>query len=331
MKLAKQRSIATFVVAAATLVYGAPVAGADSASRPSPGDVPVTTVMEYDLEAGETPEGLAIDRRGRIYVSMSSLGEIRRIDRDGSERTIATLDVGAGLLLGLTIERPGVVLAALTSQDPATHGVWRVTDGGSTERVAALDPTGQPNGITTDDLGNIYVGDSLLGLVWRITPDGATEVWSDDPMLVGDFDGGIPGVSFGANGLTIRRGSLYVANTDSARVVRIPIRAEGSAGTAQVFVEDPLLLGADDLRFDLLGNLYVTTDGLGNSLARVSRGSRTVTTLADADDGLDYPAGMEFGGIARGLSTVYVANIGLNFGRPSILAVDVGRPGPLFP
>lgn len=334
MNARKRTCLTAVLVTAATLGSAAPVPAAPSvlpSSQPTGDHVTVTPIVEYDPEQGEGPEGLAIDLFGRIYVSMAALGEVRRIDRDGSEHTIATLDVGEGLLLGLTVDRPGAVLAALTTFDPATHGVWRVRDNGSTEMVAELDPSGQPNGITTDRAGNIYVGDSLLGLVWRITPDGAVERWSEDPLLVGDFDGGIPDVSFGANGVVVRHGSLYVANTDSARVVRIPIRADGSAGRARTYVEDPQLLGADDPAFDLRGNLYVTTDGLGNSLVRVSRGARTVTTLVDEDDGLDYAAGMKFGGLFRGLDTLYIANIGLNFGRPAVLAVDVGVPGPPFP
>jgi hypothetical protein len=43
---------------------------------------------------------------------------------------------------------------------------------------------------------------------------------------------------------------------------------------------DPRLVGADDVAFDVRGNLYVTTDGLGNSLVRVTRTKR-LDTLAN--------------------------------------------------
>lgn len=288
--------------------------------------VRVDPVAEFDLGENEGPEGLTIDHKGAIYVSMALTGEIRRIDPDGHRSTVATVDTGEGLVLGLKAVRHGQILAAVASSDADTHGVWLVTRDCDARRIAALDPTGQPNGITTDRRGNIYVGDSLLGLVWRVAPAGTVERWAEHPLLVGDFDGGIPDVSFGANGVLVHGRSLYVANTDSASVVKIPIRWDGSAGTPQLYVQHPALLGADDLAVDVHGNLYVTTDGLGNSLVRVTP-SRTVRTLADADDGLDYAAGMTFGRGPLAKDTLFIANVGLNFGRPAVRAAHVGIVG----
>jgi sugar lactone lactonase YvrE len=307
------------VVLSALIVAGALGARPSAAA----GETPVTTVVAFDPQQNEFPEGLAMTRRGDIFVSMAFTGEVRHVDPAGRQRTLAAIPPAPGLLLGLTSPRPGLLYAALTSGVAETHGVWAVTESGQTRRIAALDPVGQPNGITTDRHGNIYVGDSLLGVVWRITRSGAVERWSADPLLTPDPASGI---GLGANGVLVRHGDLYVANTDRALVARIPIRGDGSAGPARRYVADPRLVGADDLAFDVRGNLYVTTDGLGNSLVRVTPAGR-VDTIADQRDGLDYAAGMKFGSGQRDRDTLFIANVGLNFGRPAVLAVHVGVPG----
>lgn len=319
------RRIGVLVAAAVTVLGLTGWSLGAKAGWSSGSKVRVYPVATFDLGRNEAPEGITIDHRGVIYVSMALTGEIRRIDPNDHQSTVATVDVGEGLVLGLETHHDGI-LAAVASFDPDTHGVWLVTRNGDARRIAALDPTGQPNGITMDHRGNIYVGDSLLGLVWRITPAGIVERWAEHPLLVGDFDGGIPDVSFGANGVLVHDHSLYVANTDSASIVKIPIRPDGSAGTPQLYVQHPALLGADDLAVDVYGNLYVTTDGLGNSLVRVTP-SRKVHVLADADDGLDYAAGLAFGRGLLAKDTLFIANVGLNFGRPAVRAAHIGIPG----
>jgi sugar lactone lactonase YvrE len=71
--------------------------------------------------------------------------------------------------------------------------------------------------------------------VWRVTPDGTAEILATLPLA------SIP------NGIALRRGFLYVADSSLARVWRVP--ADG--GTAEVWIEDPLLAG--DLSLGLPG------------------------------------------------------------------------------
>jgi hypothetical protein len=60
-----------------------------------------------------------------------------------------------------------------------------VTDSGQTWLVAALDPTGRPNGITVDPDGNICTGDSPLGADGSAGP---AREFPADPRLVGADD-----------------------------------------------------------------------------------------------------------------------------------------------
>jgi sugar lactone lactonase YvrE len=291
--------------------------------------VPVRTVVAFSADLGEFPEGITVDARGTVYLGMAAGGDVRQIRPDGSQRVVATLPVGTsgGFLLGLASPSPRVVYAANSSREAATHGVWQIIDGGfgpvAARRIAALPPQGQPNGLALDPRGNIYVGDSLLGVIWRITPNAPwlVERWSADPLLAPSAPGGI-----GANGVLVHRGALFVANTDAGTIVRIPILANGRPGPAAVYAADRLLVGADDLAFDARDNLYVTSFS-ANTLNRVTP-ARRVDVLAGAADGLDYPAGLEFGRTARDATTLYLVDVGGNFNQPKLQAALIGIPGP---
>jgi sugar lactone lactonase YvrE len=296
-----------------------------TAAAATTASVPVHTVITFLPDRGEYPEGIAVDRRGASYVGIAGTGEVRRFAPDGAQRSVTTLPIGTsgGFLLGLATPRPGVLYVADNSHEAATHGIWEVVDrpGGATARLLApLPPEGQPNGVATDAAGNVFVGDSLLGVVWRITPAGRVQRWSDDALLAPSTVFGI-----GANGVLVHDGALYVANTDLGTIVRIPIRPDGTAGHAARWAADPLLVGADDIAFDARGNLYVSSFS-ANTLNRVGRDGR-VTVLADAADGLDYPAGIEFGGSPADCTTLYIVDVGGNFNQPKLQAARIGIPG----
>ena len=99
-----------------------------------------------------------------------------------------------------------------------------------------------------------------------------------------------------------------------------------AAGKVRIYERDDQLVGADGLAFDVKHNLYVTTDGLGNSLARVNRHGGVVT-LADASDGLDYAASIAFGQGHRLERALFIANVGANFNKPTLMRALVPHPG----
>jgi sugar lactone lactonase YvrE len=154
--------------------------------------------------------------------------------------------------------------------------------------------------------------------VWKVAPTGAAAIWTQDPLLEGDRTA----FGFGANGLELRDGALYVNNTSKGSIVRVPIQADGTAGQPEVFFQDSALIGADGLAFDLFGNAYVTTDGLQNTLVEV-HSDGTVQVLATAADGLDYPASIAFG-LGDDASSLYIANVGAAFGTPSVMRATIG-------
>ena len=280
-------SRALAVLAAVALVVT--VASADAA-------VDIEVVVDYDPAAGELPEGLAVDKRGNIFLSLAPLGEIRKIGRDGSESTLATIplppDTFPGVL-GLAVDGRGNVIAAVSTADPAVTGVYKIKRDGSFSRLPGTEAIGFPNGVALDRRGNIYVTDTAIGGVWRIPRRGGpAELWFQSPLLEGDGSAGF-GLFIGANGIAFRRNALVVGNSEGARLLHIPINRDGTAGTATVLAEDPALYGADGIEFDEDGNVWVAVI-FQSTIVRVSR-SGDIDTIATAADGLDFPSSVAFG------------------------------------
>jgi sugar lactone lactonase YvrE len=280
-------------------------------------EVPLETVATFDAHAQEYPEGVGLDGSGNIYVSLANTGEIRRIASDGAQSTVARIHVAGGYVLGLAVAPDGAIYVAVPATPQKDFGLWRIVNG-TASRVARLDPQGFPNDVAIDATGNVYVSDSALGAVWKVAPTGAAAIWIQDPLLTGDRTA----FGFGANGLELRDGALFVNNTSTGSIVRVPIQADGTAGSGEVFFQDPALIGADGLAFDVSGNAYVTTDGLQNTLVKVFA-EGTVQTLATATDGLDYPASIAFGP-GDDASSLYIANVGAAFRTPSVMRAVVG-------
>ncbi|HEX6865196.1 MAG TPA: hypothetical protein VF414_20370, partial [Thermoanaerobaculia bacterium] len=125
----------------------------------------------------------------------------------------------------------------------ALTGEIRKIAADGTQSTLALLPIGPPltfcgpffnavTGITLDRHDNLYVSVVSCELesrgVWRVsTEDGGAELLATLPLE------SIP------NGIAWRRGSVYVADSSLPRIWRVP----EDGGTAEVWLEDPLLAG----------------------------------------------------------------------------------------
>ena len=136
-------------------------------------------------------------------------------------------------MLGLAVDAKGEnVYAAATTFNPATHGVYRVTRDGAITRLPGSEAIAFPNGLAFDH--RLYVTDTVGAAVWRIPRHGAGRLWLQSPLLAGDGSIGF-GFPLGANGIACRHSELVVGNTELARLVRIPIEPDGSAGSPSVW------------------------------------------------------------------------------------------------
>lgn len=280
----------------------------------------VHVVVAFDESAGQNPEGIAIDRVGAIYVSVSPRGDVWRIPPGSDEPQpfghvdgiVPGRDFG---LLGLAVDVFGNVYGAVQSSDPAANGVWRFNRGtGDATRLPGTAAIAIANGLAFDKLSNLYVTDSRSGTIWRIPWGGSADVWAEDPALTGD---GSLGLFLGANGIAFRNGVFTVTNTERRTVLRIP-KVGGEAGAISVVTT--LAANPDGVALDVFGNAFVT-ENLANTIARVTAGGSVDVVASGAP--LDFPSSVAFG-TARGLrSTLF----GVNFSITEALGFPPG-PGP---
>ena len=315
----------TALLAAVALTLPAGVATADGH---------VSEVVSFDPSAGEFAEGIAVDKTGDIYVSMTFLDQIHRITRDGTRTVLAQFEPGtapAGLVTApsgdLYVAAGGFDLST-GSTDPALRGVYRVGTDGSVARLPGTGAMIFPNDVTLDERGNLYATDTVDGAVWRIPRGGEADLWSRDPAYVGDGSFGF-GFPIGANGVAVRGRELLVGNPERGLLLTVPILPDGGAGEVDVVSAAPEVLGLDGIAVDVVGNVYAAT--VQNRLVRVAPDG-SVETLANADDGLNQPSTVAFGtGGHQKILFVLNFSIFVPSPTPGILAVRTGVPGAPVP
>lgn len=280
------------------------------------------------------PEGIEVDDAGNAYVvglGAGGEGQLFVFDRRGRLDHQVSVSGSSSSLLGLAFH-------------PTTHALLVVDFGAG--QVLAVDPrTGAStpfllpgplprpalgvglNDVTFDGDGNVYVSDSFQGVVWRTGPGGGeATVWVDDPLL---RTTGVP--PFGANGLRFDRGesALFVANTGSDTVVRVPVvggppGTTGTPGTPAVFATG--VNGADGLIVDEDGNLWVAANQ-ADEIVVLDPTGKAIAKLGDFDGidrdgaaiGLLFPASLRFSG-----KNLLVTNLALDLRGfdPSFTSVD---------
>lgn len=322
-----RRSILGSIAAAGALV-SLPT-GAVGRQDDAAGDLEI--VAEFEPPA--LPENLAIDEQGTAYLSMGPSGEIRAVDSEGNQSSVATIETGEqGLLLGSTV-LDGVLYAANASGESETHGIWRVDpDAGEPERIASLPPDeSMPNGVITDPTTSnaLLVSDHLGGAIWRVTTGGEAEPWVSDPLLEPDTEAETP---VGADGLAVHPdGGIYVDNLNAGSVMRVSVADDGSAGQVEQVVQDEGLVGADGMTIDEEGAVYVAVNA-ANEVVRITD-DRELETIVGGDP-LDFPAGVHFGTTEETATSLYIANFAYGTflqdetaAEPSLARIDVGTAG----
>jgi sugar lactone lactonase YvrE len=273
------------------------------------------------------PEGIAVDRRGDVYVGTFAVtaapgtpGQLFVFGSDGRLKRQLSVAGSSNLLLGVDFHPQTDDLLVI---DFGNKQVLNVNPNNGRSRLFATIPGGSsagPNALTFDQAGNVYISDSFQGIIWRTGRDGGAPVaWASHPLLT---TAGTP--PFGANGMGFNKAesTLFVANTGDDRIIQIPVSA-GAAGTPSVFVNS--VNGADGLFVDDDDNIWVTANQ-ADEIVVIDKTGRAIAKLGDfggldasgAPIGLLFPASPA---LHRGF--VYVTNLALDirlFGLPQ--AVD---------
>jgi len=315
--------------------------------------VPVGTVTPIlSLSTDDSPEGIAIDKRGNMYIS-NTIGvdrhtnQILRVGPNGSHSIYATLP-GAGHAAGLVTDKRGNVYVAFRTEDINTKGIYRIKRNGIMSRLRGSEEMVGPNALTFDAKGNLYCTDSKVGSVWKYGKDRTFSKWFEDPLLApGQNSAGF--MLPGANGIVFYPpNKLYVANTFQNSISRITIGHNGDAtGIQQIAQHWKQLMNIDGIAVDVHENVYgvMVASTLGAfgppplaPLVMVNPKSGEITEIVVAADAANFntPTSLTFA-TRRGpwdRKSVFVANAALRYGQPmepwaapGVVEVYVGKRG----
>jgi sugar lactone lactonase YvrE len=259
-----------------------------------------------------SPEGIAADERGRIFVAtfdFTTTNVIHIFGRDG--RLDATISLPGVVPLGLEFDKNGKLYVAdfgagriLKFDPPFNSG--SLPD--RTFQVCGGQAAGCGlNAITFDGSGDLYVSDSFGGNVFKLDlPNGSVTTFVSHDLLKPGSHGFPP---FGANGLAFDKSgaNLYVANTADDRILKVGVATKA----VTTFAES--VNGADGIAFDSKGRLWVAANQ-GDHLVALNPNGRVVEQRGSfqgigadgAANGLLFPASLV---ISRG--SIFVTNLAL--------------------
>jgi sugar lactone lactonase YvrE len=195
------------------------------------------------------PEGVAVHPDGSVWCG-GEAGQIYRIPPEGSSVELRFSD-GDGFTLALVFGPDGLLYYV----DVARRAVMRLDPAAGDPVPLALGSIGGhelvlPNALAFDGAGRLYVTESFSPSepgpgIYRMDMDGGGVLWSPGPFLF-------------ANGIAVApdQSAVYVAETWSRRITRVPLRSDGSAGPPELFAELPGTL-PDGLGFGPDDRLYV--------------------------------------------------------------------------
>ena len=201
-----------------------------------------------------SPQGVAVDKTGNLYVTDTNNQTVRKISPAGVVTTLA-----------------------------GTAGNTGSADGNGGDAQFDL-----PSGIAVDGSGNVYVADSNNQTIRKITPDGMVTTLAGSAGIHGSSDGKGSAARFSSpQGVAVDgAGNIFVADTNNQTIRKISATGEVTtlAGAAGV-------LGSTDgtgmaarfnypfsLAVDGTGNVFVAD--VWNSTIRKITATGVVTTLA---------------------------------------------------
>ena len=243
-----------------------------------------------------SPQSVAVDGSGNVYVADSTNCAIRKITPAGLVSTLAGK------------------LGVAGTNDAATGTAARFN---------------QPYGVAVDNLGNVYVGDTRNQAIRKISPGGAVTTLAGLGGIGGSSDGTNSGARFNYPcGVAVdASGNVYVADEGNntirqvspAGVVTTLAGSTAASGWTNGTGSGALFYQPVSVAVDANGNVYVA-DTLNSTIRKVTTPGGVVTTLAGTPSASGSSDGA--GGAAHfnnpcgvavdGAGTLYVSDLANN-------------------
>ena len=257
------------------------------------------------LAALGSPDGVAIDSRGDIYIADGATHRIRKIDI--SRNVISTI-AGTG--------------------NPGFSG-----DGGPASNAAL----NSPFGLAIDDDDNLYIADSANNRIRKIdlaTGIITTAAGSGSPGFEGDDGSALDAAFHSPLGLDVDEdGDIYIADTLNNRVRKVDaddgivttVAGNGIAGSGGDLglAVNANLNRPEDVAVDDLGKVYIADTG--SHLIRQIDGQGVIFTLAGKRDASVDPVTVATSGPAQNAVLRNPLSVTLDEGQRNLYVADAGN------
>ncbi len=267
--------------------------------------------------AMNSPRAVAVDAQGNVYIADSANNRIRKVSIiDSLITTIAgsgatgiggviegpALNADIGDPRGLTIDAYGDLIVSesggqkvgrvsLTTMTATTFAGSGFTGFGGDGGEASEATLTTPRGLTTDNLGQIYIADLNNRAIRRVT-DGFITTVAGDPLESFVLADGVPATESileGPNGVAIdSEGNLYIAETQGHRIRKVDVMGQistyagdgtqgnsGDGGPASF----ARLNAPQDVLYNPAGRLIVSDSG-NNKIRSIDLRSGIIQTIA---------------------------------------------------
>jgi sugar lactone lactonase YvrE len=227
------------------------------------------------------PAGIAVDKKGNVYVADTHNSLIRKISPDGFVSTFAGKRIYKSIPgvdstvrfdnpSGIAVDKEGNVYVA----DWANDMIRKISPEGKVTNIAGNNDRGSkdgrgssasfylPGGIAVDSAGTIYVADTYNNMIRKISPEGVVTTLAGNGHP-GSANGKGPAATFlHPSGITVdSEGSLFVADAGNNKIRRVGpdgmvtnLAGSGKRGS----------INGRDSTVSFNKPMGITTDGSGN-------------------------------------------------------------------